>query len=240
MPLLADGTLFLIPTPLAEGTAPQVLPPQALAQLETLDYFLVENARTARRFVKEVAPARSIEALRFEVIDKDSAAAQVRAALEPLHRQGRSAGVLSEAGCPGIADPGAALAHEAHRLGLRVVPLVGPSSLLLALMASGLNGQQFAFHGYLPIEKAPRAAAIKQLEREAQRGQTQLFIETPYRNDQLLTDLLGHLQGATRLCVAADLTAATEYVRTLPASEWRQLPERPQLHKRPAVFLLGA
>ena len=234
--------LYLLPTPLAEGTAPQVLSPQVVAAVAGLSYFLVENLRTARRFVKEVAPARVIEDIRFGLIDKDSTPAQVRAALEPLLREpGLAAGVLSEAGCPGIADPGAALAQQAHRLGLVVRPLVGPSSVLLALMGSGLNGQRFAFHGYLPIEKTARLAALKQLEKEAaQRDQTQLFIETPYRNDQLLADLLAHLQPATRLCVAADLTAPTEYLRTLTVAEWRKLPERPGLHKRPAVFLLGA
>ena len=232
--------LYLLPTPLAEGTAPQVLPPQVVAAVARLPYFLVENLRTARRFVKEVAPHRVIESIRFELIDKDSTPAQVRAALEPLVREGLEAGVLSEAGCPGIADPGAALAQEAHRLGLVVRPLVGPSAILLALMGSGLNGQRFAFHGYLPIEKAARVAALKTLEREAiQRDQSQLFIETPYRNDQLLADLLAHLQPATRLCVAADLTAPTEYLRTLPVAAWRQLPTLPTLHKRPAVFALG-
>ncbi len=232
--------LYLIPTPLAEGTAAQVLPPQVVAAVAELPYFLVENLRTARRFVKEVAPHRVIETIRFELIDKDSTPAQVKAALAPLVQQKMAAGVLSEAGCPGIADPGAALAQEAHRLGLVVRPLVGPSSILLALMGSGLNGQRFAFHGYLPIEKAARIAALKTLEKEAsQRDQSQLFIETPYRNDQLLADLLAHLQPATRLCIAADLTAPTEYLRTLPVATWRQLPELPALHKRPAVFALG-
>ncbi|WP_317132499.1 SAM-dependent methyltransferase [Hymenobacter baengnokdamensis] len=232
--------LYLLPTPLAEGTAPQVLPPQVVAAVTWLPYFLVENLRTARRFVKEVAPHRVIEDIRFVLIDKDSTAAQVKAALEPLLKENIAAGVLSEAGCPGIADPGAALAQEAHRLGLAVRPLVGPSSILLTLMGSGLNGQRFAFHGYLPIEKAARIAAIKALDKEAaQRDQSQLCIETPYRNDQLLSDLLAHLSPSTRLCVAADLTAPTEYLRTLPVAEWRRLPALPPLHKRPAVFAWG-
>ena len=231
--------LFLLPTPLADDTAAQVLPPQVVAAVATLPYFLVENARTARRFVKSVAPQRVIEDIRFVVIDKDSSEAEVRAALQPLLKEGLDGGVLSEAGCPGIADPGAALAREAHRQGLRVVPLVGPSSLLLALMASGLSGQQFAFHGYLPIEKTARVAAIRALEKEAQqRQQSQLFIETPYRNDGLFSDLLAHLQPGTRLCVAADVTGAGEFIRTLPVKEWRQLPA-PKLHKVPTVFVLG-
>ncbi|OGX85495.1 SAM-dependent methyltransferase [Hymenobacter glacialis] len=233
------ATLYLLPTPLAEDTAPQVLPPQVLAAVAALPYFLVENARTARRFVKSVAPARVIEDIRFTVIDKDSTDAEVRAALVPLVKEGIDGGILSEAGCPGIADPGAALVREAHRLGLRVVPLVGPSSLLLALMASGLNGQQFAFHGYLPIEKAPRIAAIKTLEREGQqRQQSQLFIETPYRNGSLFADLVAHLQPGTRLCVAADVTGTGEFIKTLPVSDWRRLPA-PELHKIPTVFVIG-
>jgi 16S rRNA (cytidine1402-2'-O)-methyltransferase len=233
------ATLYLLPTPLAEDTAPQVLPPQVLAAVAALPYFLVENARTARRFVKSVAPARVIEDIRFTVIDKDSTDADVRAALVPLVKEGLDGGILSEAGCPGIADPGAALVREAHRLGLRVVPLVGPSSLLLALMASGLNGQQFAFHGYLPIEKAPRITAIKTLEREAQqRQQSQLFIETPYRNGALFADLVAHLQPGTRLCVAADVTGAGEFIKTLAVSDWRRLPV-PELHKIPTVFVIG-
>jgi 16S rRNA (cytidine1402-2'-O)-methyltransferase len=233
------GTLYLIPTPLADATAAQVLPPQVVAAVASLPYFLVENARTARRFVKELVPARVIEDIRFTVIDKDSSEQEVRQALEPLLKQDLDGGILSEAGCPGIADPGAALAKEAHRLGIRIVPLVGPSSLLLALMASGLEGQRFAFHGYLPIEKAPRAAAIKTLEREAQqRRQTQLFIETPYRNEALLTDLLAHLQPGTRVCVAADITGAGEFICTLSVADWRRAP-KPALHKVPTVFLVG-
>jgi 16S rRNA (cytidine1402-2'-O)-methyltransferase len=233
------ATLYLIPTPLADDTAPQVLPPHVVTAVGTLPYFMVENARTARRFVKSVAPHRVIEEIRFAVIDKDSTDAEVRAALVPLLKEGLDGGILSEAGCPGIADPGAALVREAHRQGIRVVPLVGPSSLLLALMASGLNGQQFAFHGYLPIEKAPRAAAIKTLEREAQqRQQSQLFIETPYRNGSLFSDLLAHLQPGTRLCVAADVTGPGEFIKTLPVADWRRLPA-PELHKIPTVFVIG-
>jgi 16S rRNA (cytidine1402-2'-O)-methyltransferase len=233
-------TLYLIPTVLADDTAGQVLPPQVPAQVAALRYFLVENARTARRFIKQVAPAQVIEELRIGVIDKDSTEAQVRAALQPVLRDGLDVGVLSEAGCPGIADPGALLSREAHRLGIRVVPLVGPSSLLLALMGSGLNGQSFAFHGYLPIERGKRTAALKQLEREAlSRQQTQLFIETPYRNGQLLEDLLSALQPNTRLCIAANLTAPNEYLRTDTVAGWKKT-GLPDIHKQPAVFLIGS
>lgn len=232
------GTLYLIPTILADDTAAQVLPPQVAARVAALSVFLVENARTARRFIKSVAPQHVIEELQISVIDKDSTEAQIQAALQPA-RAGQDAGVISEAGCPGIADPGAELARAAHQLGIRVVPLVGPSSLLLALMASGMNGQSFTFHGYLPIERARRTAAIKQLERLAQaQHQTQLFIETPYRNMQLLEDLLIQLSGSTRLCIAVSLTAENEYVRTDTIANWRKA-GLPQIHKQPAVFLIG-
>ena len=205
--------------------------------MAALSYFLVENARTARRFIKSVAPQHVIEELRISVIDKDSTEAQIQAALEPV-LNGRNAGVISEAGCPGIADPGAELARRAHQVGIKVVPLVGPSSLLLALMASGMNGQSFAFHGYLPIERAKRVAALKSLEKQAlAQHQTQLFIETPYRNMQLLEDLLTTLHPGTRLCIAASLTAENEFVRTDTIAGWKG--KLPEIHKQPAVFLIG-
>ncbi|RPD46352.1 SAM-dependent methyltransferase [Hymenobacter sediminis] len=232
------GILYLIPTVLAEDTAAQVLPPQVAAQVAGLSYFLVENARTARRFIKSVAPQQIIEELRISVIDKDSTEAQIQAALAPV-AAGQNAGVISEAGCPGIADPGAELARRAHQLGIRVVPLVGPSSLLLALMASGMNGQSFAFHGYLPIERAKRVATLKKLEQQAlQQHQTQLFIETPYRNLPLLEDLLQTLHSGTRLCIAASLTAENEFVRTDTVAGWKKA-GLPDIHKQPAVFLIG-
>ncbi|HEX8428999.1 SAM-dependent methyltransferase [Hymenobacter sp.] len=235
---MKPGTLYLIPTILADETAPQVLPPQIAAQVADLSYFLVENARTARRFIKSVAPAQVIEELRISVIDKDSTEAQIQAALKTV-LAGQDAGVISEAGCPGIADPGAELARAAHTHGIRVVPLVGPSSLLLALMASGMNGQSFTFHGYLPIDRSRRAAAIKQLEKLAlAQHQTQLFIETPYRNMQLLEDLVSLLHSATRLCIAASLTAPNEFVRTNTIAGWKKA-GLPEIHKQPAVFLVG-
>ncbi|RYU83728.1 SAM-dependent methyltransferase [Hymenobacter persicinus] len=231
------GTLYLIPTVLAEATAAQVLPAQVAARVADLTYFLVENARTARRFIKSVAPQHVIEELAITVIDKDSPESDIKAALK-LVTAGQDAGIISEAGCPGVADPGAEIVRLGHQLGIRVVPLVGPSSLLLALMGSGMNGQSFAFHGYLPIEKAPRAAAIKNLERLAlTQHQTQLFIETPYRNMPLLEDLLTQLSPGTRLCIAANLTAPDEYVRTDTVAGWKG--KLPQIHKQPAVFLIG-
>ncbi|WP_324672523.1 SAM-dependent methyltransferase [Hymenobacter sp. GOD-10R] len=234
---MKPGILYLIPTVLADDTAAQVLPAQIAARVATLSYFLVENARTARRFIKSVAPTQVIEELRLAVIDKDSTPADISAALKQV-QAGLDAGVLSEAGCPGIADPGAELARAAHQLGIRVVPLVGPSSLLLALMASGMNGQSFTFHGYLPIEKPKRIAALKNLERLAlTQNQTQLFIETPYRNMQMLEDLVTQLQPSTRLCIAASLTAENEFVQTNTLAAWKG--NLPDIHKQPAVFLIG-
>lgn len=235
------GTLYLVPTVLTGedfSSAPAVLPAAVPARIAALRLFFVENVRTARRFVKAVVPDAVIDAARFEVVDKDSGSDVVRRALD-LVVAGQDGGVLSEAGCPGIADPGAALVAEAHRRGVRVVPLVGPSSLLLALMGAGLNGQSFAFLGYLPVDRGARQQAIRKLEQQALRAdQTQFFIETPYRNQALFGDLLATLQPTTRVCVACDLTAATEYVVTRSVAEWRKI-EPPALHKRPAVFLVG-
>ena len=237
-----SGTLYLLPTVLTGedfSSAPLVLPAAVPARIAALRLFFVENVRTARRFIKAVVPPAVIDELTLELIDKDAPPAAVRRAIERV-AAGAEAGVLSEAGCPGIADPGAALAAEAHRQQVRVVPLTGPSSLLLALMGSGMNGQQFAFLGYLPVERPARQAAIRKLEQQALRAhQTQLFIETPYRNDALFADLVATLAPTTRLCVAADLTAPTELLITRPVADWRRLPP-PALHKRPAVFVVGA
>ena len=235
------GTLYLLPTVLTGedfSSAPAVLPAAVPQKISELRYFLVENLRTARRFIRAVAPSVVIDECRFEVLDKDTPSAAVSKLLDAV-AAGQDAGVLSEAGCPGVADPGARAVAEAHRRGVRVVPLTGPSSLLLALMGSGFNGQSFAFVGYLPIGGAERAAAVRKLEQQALRGhQTQLFIETPFRNQALFTDLLRNLQPATRLCVACDLTAATELLVTKTVADWRKA-EAPALHKRPAVFLIG-
>jgi 16S rRNA (cytidine1402-2'-O)-methyltransferase len=233
---LKKGTLFLIPTVLAEGTGPAVLPGQVADSLGRLSYFIVENARTARRFIKSVVPERVIEELQITVIDKDSSAAEVKKALQPV-LEGLDAGILSEAGCPGVADPGAEVVKYAHLQGIRVVPLVGPSAILLALMGSGFNGQSFAFHGYLPIEKRDRTQAIRHLEKEMlTKDQTQIFMETPYRNQQLLADLMQNLAPSTRLCIAANITAPEELIRTDSVANWKK--KLPELHKQPAVFLI--
>jgi len=221
--------LYAIPTPL--GGAPQdALPAPALATIRSLRDFVVENAKSARAFLGAIGmPVRELSIVAID---------EKRDLLLPL-REGRPLGLLSEAGCPAIADPGAELVEAAHREGFRVVPLVGPSSITLALMASGLEGQRFAFCGYLPKDAAERSQRIKQLEQRSRRErETEIFIETPYRNDALFSALLEGCAPATRLCVAADLTLATESIRTQTVAEWRQA--RSAVGKRPAVFLLLA
>ena len=216
-----------------------MLPAANRAVMASLDYFIVENIRTARRFLSRAALGRPVESLAFaELNEHTDTGRELEELMRPL-REGRSAGVISEAGLPGIADPGAAAVAWCHRNGVRVVPLIGPSSLLLALMASGLNGQSFAFDGYLPVKPPERAKAIRFFERRARsEGQSQLFIEAPYRNDKLLAQLLEVCAPETLLTVAADLTGPTEQIVTRPVSAWRAA-ARPALGKRPAIFILG-
>jgi 16S rRNA (cytidine1402-2'-O)-methyltransferase len=224
------GTLYAIPTPLG-GPAAEALPESALATVRSLRDFVVENARTARAFLKEVGMPCAIQELDISILETD--------ALKHIKklRENRSIGLLSEAGCPAIADPGAALVQAAHREGIRVVPLVGPSSIVLALMASGLEGQRFAFCGYLPREPQERKRRIKELETRSRRErETQIFIETPYRNDVLLASLLEVSSGKTFLCIATDLTLPTEEIQTQSVSHWRGA--RHTIGKRPTVFLL--
>lgn len=234
--MTAPGSVYLIPTVLAEDTAAAVIPAQVAQCLIGLSYFIVENARTARRYIKTMAPEKVIESLQIVVIDKNSSETEVRKALEPVLK-GQNAGIISEAGCPGVADPGAEIVKWAHRQKIKVVPLVGPSAILLALMSSGFNGQSFTFHGYLPIEKKDRVLAIRQLEKEMlQRDQTQIFMETPYRNNQLLTDLLQQLNPTTCLCIAANISGSNECIRTKTVANWQG--NLPDIHKQPAVFLI--
>lgn len=230
--------LFLIPTPLAENTSNVVLPSQVPDSVKELDVFFAEELRTARRFISSLRVGKVIESLTFYELHKKTSEADTLAQLKALLKEGKDAGVLSEAGCPGVADPGAVAVKLAHQLGIEVVPLVGPSSLLLALMASGMSGQSFVFHGYLPIDRPQRVKAIKNLEKEAlNRHQTQLLIETPYRNNQIFEDILIHCQPATRLCVACQLTAPDGFVKTFSIKDWKT--KTLDLHKKPTVFLLG-
>lgn len=234
------GTLYLIPCPVSDETAPwDVLPAANRAVMDSLDYFIVENTRTARRFLAKAGIARPIDALEFRELNEHTAAGrEVEELVAPL-LGGRSAGVISEAGVPGVADPGALVVEACHRRGIRVVPLVGPSSILLAMMASGLNGQSFAFNGYLPVKPPERAKAIRFFERRARsEGQAQLFIEAPYRNVKLMEQLLQTLGAETLLTVAMDLTAPGEFVATHPVAEWRRR-ALPEMNKRPAIFVIG-
>lgn len=232
------GTLYLIPTILADNTQDEVISPQVKETVQHLTYFIVENLRTARRYVKSICPELVIEQLTFVQIDKDATPAQVQASLNPILVQGKDAGIISEAGCPGVADPGAEVVKYAHQKSIKVVPFAGPSAILLSLMASGFSGQQFCFHGYLPIEKRDRLQALRQLEKEMQqRNQTQIFMETPYRNNKLLEDLLSTLHSETKLCIAANITSPEhEFIQTKSINQWRG--KLPDIHKQPAVFLI--
>ncbi|CCH55533.1 Uroporphyrin-III C/tetrapyrrole (Corrin/Porphyrin) methyltransferase [Fibrisoma limi BUZ 3] len=230
-------TLYLIPATLADDTAEQVLPAQIREVISQTDVYFVENLRTARRFISSLKTGRVIDETLFYDLHKDTPEAETRQQLQELTKQQRNAGVLSEAGCPGVADPGAVAVAIAHKLGWQVMPLVGPSSILLALMASGMSGQSFAFHGYLPIDRHDRSRALKHLDKEAhQRRQTQIFMETPYRNNALFADVLVNCQPDTRLCVACNLTAPDAFIRTMTIREWKS--QTPDLHKKPTVFLL--
>ena len=230
------GKLYMIPTTLGDTEPLEVLPISVKQAIERINHFIVEHEKTARRFIKKVQPRKSQEMLQIMTLNKFTDPMEIPKFLEPCER-GLDVGILSEAGSPAIADPGAEVVQLAHQKGIRVVPLVGPSSLVLGLMASGLNGQRFAFHGYLPIEHSERRKAIKVLERTSRElNQTQLFIETPYRNNKLMEDLVRTLSGQTQLCIAADLTLPSESIRTQSVAAWKGA--LPDLHKRPTLFLL--
>lgn len=236
---MKKGKLLLIPVPLGEGPVDNSLVPALQAAISEMDEFIVENEKTARRFLKRMGIKTPMNDLRLHLYGKRSGPREVDSCLGPL-LAGKDVGLLSEAGCPAVADPGSAVVRRAHECGIRVVPYVGPSSIMLSLMAAGFNGQQFAFHGYLPIPRADRVRKIQELERSSRKQrQTQIFIETPFRNKQLLEDLLGSCQAATSLSISCDLTTATEFIATRTIAEWRKR-ELPDLHKRPAVFLLYA
>ena len=229
------GKLVLIPTTLGMNEPLEVLPISVKKVVEDLDFFIVENEKSARRFIKKIAPRKSQPALRIFVLDKYTTDFESKSFLDPCFK-GISVGLLSEAGVPAIADPGANLVMLAHQKKVPVVPLVGPSSIILAMMASGLNGQSFAFNGYLPIESADRKKKIKEYEKLSKaNNQTQIFIETPYRNQKLFSELKRSLTPSTYMCVAADLTLPSEYVRTMTIKEWKS--ENPDLHKRPCIFI---
>lgn len=232
------GQLYLLPNTLGESPIEYNLPSDVIEIIKSIKFFVVENVRSARRFLKKVDREIVIEELTFFVLDKHTKTNDIPSFLQPL-LEGRNMGMLSEAGCPGVADPGAEIAKLAHEKNIRVVPLVGPSSILLSVMASGLNGQSFAFHGYLPVKKGEAPKAIKDLEERSRReNQTQLFIEAPYRNMRMLQDIVQTCGPKTRLCIACDITLDSEYIVTKTIAQWKG--KLPDINKRPAMFLILA
>src|ERR1700709_1529581 len=225
---MPNGTLFLIPVPLADEAAAKSFTPYLVDTINSINEYIVENEKTARRFLKEAGlktPQSELIIHDYSKYNRDTGTAEFFKGLQT----GKAVGLMSEAGCPGIADPGAEIVEKAHRMGIKVIPLVGPSSILLALMASGFNGQSFTFHGYLPIDKSERAKKIKELEALAiKNNQTQLFIETPFRNNPMLEEILRSCNPKTRLCIACELTAAGEFVQTKTIADWKQ--KVPDLH----------
>ena len=230
------GSLYLIPTTLGENEPLEVLPLSVKQIIEKTNHYIVENEKSARRFIKKITPRKSQPNLELVKLDKFTSELEVQKYLDPC-LEGKHVGLLSEAGVPAVADPGAVIVKLAHQKGIRVVPLVGPSSIILALMASGMNGQNFAFNGYLPIDKSERKREIKRLEKlSSEKDQSQIFIETPYRNEKMMQDLMQTLHPSTLLCVAADITLATEFIKTMTVQEWKQTSV--DLHKRPAIFII--
>lgn len=234
---MSIGKLYIIPNVVSENQV-DTIPLQVLTAIKTTRLFLVENVRTARRYISSLNLGVTIEDLEFFLLDKKTPDEEISRLMQPL-LAGKNVGILSESGCPGIADPGAKAVEWAHKKGVRVIPLVGPSSLLLALMGSGFNGQKFCFHGYLPIDKKPLEAEIRRLTMESNRfNQTQIFIETPYRNNQLLKTILSVCDNSTQLCVARDLTGEQEFIETHSIGHWKS--QEIDLHKVPTVFLIYA
>ena len=229
------GKLFLIPTTLGDSEIDQVIPMHIQQLIPDLKHFIVENIRTTRRYLKKVDRNINIDELTFYELNKHTSPNDISGYLNDLKEH--DMGIISEAGCPGVADPGADVVKIAHTQNIKVVPLVGPSSILLSLMASGFNGQNFAFNGYLPIQAGERAKKIKQLDnRSSNEGQSQMFIETPFRNMKMVEDLLQNCHPNTKLCIAADITLETEYIKTMPIKNWKN--NLPDLHKRPTIFLI--
>lgn len=235
---MEKGNLYLIPNLLGEVQPLTVLPISVKAAIEKIDYYIAEHEKDARRFIKIVVPHKKQSNLMFSQLNKFTLSEEISNMLDPCF-QGFDMGLLSDAGCPGVADPGARIVQLAHNQGITVKPLVGPSSILLGMMGSGLNGQNFAFNGYLPIDKTERKRELKRLEKLSQQmNQSQLFIETPYRNEQLLQSMLETLHPETQICVAADLTLKTQFIKTTTVNEWKKI--KVDLHKRPTLFIIQA
>jgi 16S rRNA (cytidine1402-2'-O)-methyltransferase len=235
-PVNLKGILYLIPTTLGESNPDDVLPQTVKRAIEFIDCYIVENEKTARRFIKSIYPEKVQSSLIISSLNKHTEVSEHNEMIQPC-LQGINVGLMSEAGCPGVADPGAAIVKLAHEKGIQVVPLVGPSSILLAMMGSGMNGQSFAFNGYLPIDKSDKKSALKNFEKLSfDKNQSQIFIETPYRNNKLLEDFLQTLQPNTHLCIATDITLPTEYIKTMKVSEWKK--RTIDLHNRPTIFII--
>lgn len=231
-----DAALYLLPVTLGDTPLEKVLPQYNIDIIKNLRHFIVEDLRSARRFLRQVSSDFDIDGSQFFVLNKHTSPTEISSFLLPL-ANGLSVGVISEAGCPAIADPGADVVAIAQRKNMKVVPLVGPSSIILSLMASGFNGQNFAFHGYLPIKPDERARKLKQIEQRVYSDeQTQIFIETPYRNGKMIEDIIKNCLPHTKLCIAANITCEDEFVRTCTVKEWRG--EIPDLSKIPCIFLL--
>ena len=232
----AKGKLYLIPNTLGDSNPMDVLPQTVQRAIELMDTFIVENEKDARKFIKNICPEKVQASLKLSSLNKRTEKSEHFAMITPC-LEGQDIGLMSDAGCPGVADPGAAIVKLAHENGIQVIPLVGPSSILLAVMASGMNGQSFAFNGYLPIDKDEKKATLKTLEKlSVDKNQSQLFIETPYRNNKMLEDLLQILNPATLICIAADITLSTEYIKTMRVSEWKKA--KVDLHNRPCIFII--
>jgi 16S rRNA (cytidine1402-2'-O)-methyltransferase len=231
------GKLYLIPTTLGETENPfDVLPQTIKRSIELLDYYIVENEKTARKFIKSICPEKVQASLNLSALNKHTKDSEYKKMIQDC-LEGKNVGLMSEAGCPGVADPGAVIVKLAHEKGIQVVPLVGPSSILLAIMASGMNGQSFAFNGYIPIDASEKKVAIKNLEKlSIIKNQSQLFIETPYRNNKMLEDILSSLHPETYLCVACDITLPTEYIKTMRVVNWKKT--KVDLHNRPTIFII--
>ena len=230
------GKLYLIPTTLGETEPLEVMPLSVKKVVEQIDYYIVENEKSARKFIKKISPKKSQPSLNLMLLDKYAEDIETARYLD-ICREGVNVGLLSEAGVPAVADPGASIVKMAHQNNIQVVPLVGPSSILMAMMSSGMNGQNFAFNGYLPIDKSDKKKAIKELERLSKdKNQSQIFIETPYRNEKMFSDLKSTLTPTTFLCIAVDITLPSEFIKSMMIKDWKH--QQPNLHKKHAIFII--
>jgi len=235
-PIQILGKLYLIPTTLGESDPNDVLPITISRTIDFTDDYIVENEKTARKFIKSTNPRKIQAELKISTLNKHTETREHLSMIQPCF-EGKNIGLMSEAGCPGVADPGAVIVKLAHEKGIQVIPLVGPSSILLAIMASGMNGQSFAFNGYIPIDKSEKRIALKALEKlSIDKNQSQIFIETPFRNNKMLEDILQSLHPETHLCIATDITLPTEYIKTMRIAAWKKTVV--DLHNRPTIFII--